>query len=42
LSGPKALSVQHQSGFTEATDGFGQAANFGTEVYTIVELWKEG
>ena len=38
----KALEIQHQCQATEATDGFGVAANFTTEVYTVVELWKVG
>jgi len=34
-----AFSIQHQAQTTRATDGFGVAANFTTEVYTSVELW---
>ncbi len=41
IGASKALEVQHQCGTTEATDGFGVASNFTTEVYTVVELWKE-
>jgi hypothetical protein len=38
----QALEIQHICQATEATDGFGAAANFTTEVYTVVELWKIG
>lgn len=36
----KALELQHQCSTTKTVDGFGVAANFTIEVYTIVELWK--
>lgn len=38
----KALEIQHQCATTVATYGFGVEANFATEVYTVVELWKIG
>ena len=35
------FEIQHQCLTTRATDGFGNASNFGVvEVYTTVELWK--
>jgi hypothetical protein len=42
LTGTKVLEVQHRCQTTQATNGLGIAANFGTEVYTSVEVWKEG
>jgi hypothetical protein len=41
LSGTKAIELQHQCATTGTTTGFGSAANFTTEVYSSVELWKE-
>lgn len=42
LAGSKVLEVQHQCNSTRATDGFGQASNFGeSEVYAEIEFWKE-
>lgn len=42
LSEQKVLEVQHQCQTTVATNGFGVESNFGvTEVYTVVELWRE-
>jgi len=42
IAASKALEVQHYCGTTRATDGFGVAANVGvTEVYTMIEFWKE-
>ncbi len=42
VAASKALELQHQSQRTQATNGFGEAANFTTEVYAVVELWKIG
>lgn len=41
LSAQKTLEIQHQCTTTNATNGFGVACNFTTEVYTIAEFWKE-
>jgi hypothetical protein len=41
LVSDKVLEIQHQCGATRATDGLGAAANFGTEVYTVAEFWRE-
>lgn len=41
IAASKSLEVQHQCGTTRATDGFGHAGSIQTEIYTIVELWKE-
>lgn len=41
LAASKTLEVQHRCLTTKATDGFGRQSNFATEIYTIVELWKE-
>lgn len=37
-----ALEVRHRCSATRATDGFGTAANFGVEVYTVAEFWLVG
>ena len=42
IASAKAFEIQHQCQTTAATGGFGVAANFTTEVYTVVELWKIG
>ena len=42
IGASKALELQHQCNATHATDGFGTASNFTTEVYTIIELWRVG
>lgn len=42
LTKTTVLEVQHQALTTGTTSGFGPAASFGTEVYTIAEFWKEG
>lgn len=41
IAASKVFEVRHRGQTTEATDGFGVAANFGTEVYTICEFWQE-
>ena len=41
ITGSKAFTIEHQSTTTYATNGFGFAANFGTEQYTTVEIFKE-
>ncbi len=40
ISGSKAFEIRHRCFSTRATDGFGAAANFGTEVYTRVIVRK--
>lgn len=42
IAASKALELQHQCSTTNGTDGFGVTANFTTEVYAVVELWKIG
>ncbi len=42
IGASKALEVQHQCSTTRATDGFGVASNFTTEVYTVAQFWKIG
>jgi hypothetical protein len=42
ISATKALEVRHRGAVTISSNGFGVEANFGAEVYTVVELWKEG
>jgi hypothetical protein len=41
ITGSTAFSIEHQCLSTISTNGFGVAANFGTEQYTIVEIFKE-
>lgn len=36
----KVFEVRHQVRISQATDGYGIAASFGTEVYTQAEFWK--
>lgn len=40
IAASKTFELQHQCSTTRATDGFGEASNFGTEIYSIVELWR--
>lgn len=40
LSATSALAIQYQVTTTQASDGLGSAAGFGTEVYTIAEFQK--
>ncbi len=41
IAASKALEVQHRCETTKATDGFGNAANFGVvEVYTVARFWR--
>lgn len=40
IAGAKAYELQHRVATTRATDGFGAACSFGTEVYGRVEIWK--
>lgn len=37
-----SLVVQHRCQTTKATDGLGSPASFGSEIYTMVEIWKVG
>lgn len=41
-SGPATFEIQHRCAATINNTGFGFAANFGTEVYTTVEIWRFG
>ena len=41
ISGSKVLAVQYKCSTGVSTIGLGVAGSFGTEVYTIVEMWKE-
>lgn len=42
IASSKTFEVQHHCEITEATNGFGVACNFTTEVYTVAEFWKVG
>jgi len=41
IAASKAFEIQQQGSETAADTGFGVAANFGTEQYTTVEIYKE-
>lgn len=41
IAAQKIIEVQHRCNTTRNTNGFGTAANFGTEIYASIELWKE-
>lgn len=41
IAGTKTLELQHKSAATKADNGFGVAANLATEIYAVVEFWKE-
>jgi len=41
LAGANALEVQHQCFETILVKGFGEAANFTEEIYTVAEFWRE-
>ena len=41
ISGSKTFEIQHRCQSTSSTNGYGAAATFGTEQYTIVEIFKE-
>lgn len=42
LTASANLEIQHRVANTKATNGFGDAANFGTETYTVVTIFKVG
>ncbi len=37
----KTLEIQHRCGMTREGDGFGPPCNYGPEVYTVAEFWRE-
>ena len=41
ISANNVYEIQHECSTTEATIGLGNAAHFGTEVYTLVKIFKE-
>ncbi len=41
LTETTVLELQHRCATTKTTDGFGAQCNLTTEVYSIVELWKQ-
>ena len=41
ITGSTEYRVEHQVGASLATHGHGVEANYGTEVYTVVEIFKE-
>ena len=41
IAATKTFEIQHRVGQTLSGYGYGIACSFGTEVYTIVELWRE-
>ncbi len=42
LAAQQTIELQHQCSMTEATDGFGYASGFSTEVYADIKIWKVG
>lgn len=40
ITGSQAFELQHRCETTNAGDGYGIAANFTTEVYSTIEIWK--
>lgn len=40
IAAAKTFEIQHQAASTRATDGFGFAASFGTEIYAEVLIWR--
>lgn len=40
IAASKAFTIRHQADTTKSTDGFGVPANFGTEIYTQVEITR--
>ena len=42
IAASKVFEVQHRCSATKAATGFGVAANFTVEIYTIFEAWKTG
>lgn len=41
IAASKVFEVQHRCTLTTATQGFGTPGNITTEVYTVIEIWKE-
>jgi len=40
IAGAKAFELQHRFETTKTTNGLGVASSLGTEVYSVVEIWK--
>lgn len=40
IAATKAFELQHRCELTRATNGFGLAGSWGTEVFAVVEFWK--
>ena len=41
IAGTSLIQLQHQCDITNSSNGYGVNANFSTEVYSEIELWKE-
>lgn len=41
IASSKVFEVQHKGQTTVGTNGFGVASNLETEIYTVLEIWKE-
>ena len=41
MASSKTFEVQHECTVNRSNDGFGHMGNLDSEIYTIVELWKE-
>jgi hypothetical protein len=40
IGSSKAIRVEHRCELTRNTNGFGLPANWGDEIYAILQLWK--
>lgn len=41
IASAKTFEVQHRCATSRSTNGFGVAGNLETEIYTVLEIWKE-
>lgn len=41
ITANKSFEIRHRGTTSRTSDGFGVAANFGVEIYTVVEIYKE-
>lgn len=39
IAASKEFEIRHRGSVSKTTDGFGRAAGFGTEIYTMVNIW---
>jgi hypothetical protein len=41
LAAAKAFEIQHRCGYTRTTNGFGISTSYDSEIYTVVNIYKE-